>query len=107
MRFRLRYPSGSFLAVLVNPRAGIVPEHVLKGADLNTAEFNRRPIGTGPFKFVEWRRGERLVLEANDRRPQPVDATNRQNTSDGFIQPNVCRGRLLSSRATVLSAARV
>jgi len=65
IRFRLRYPYGAFLAVLVNPRAGIVPEHVLKGQDLNTAEFNRKPIGTGPFKFVEWRRGERLVLEAN------------------------------------------
>jgi hypothetical protein len=36
--------------VLVNPRAGIVPEHVLRGQDLNTAEFNRKPIGTGPFK---------------------------------------------------------
>src|SRR5437867_5366795 len=67
VRFRLRYPSGSFLAVLVNPRAGIVPEHLLKGADLNTAEFNRKPVGTGPFKFVEWRRGERLVMEANDQ----------------------------------------
>jgi peptide/nickel transport system substrate-binding protein len=67
VRFRLRYPSGSLLAVLTNPRAGIVPEHVLKGQDLNTAEFNRKPIGTGPFKFVEWRRGERIVLEANDQ----------------------------------------
>ena len=70
IRFRLRYPSGAFLAVLVNPRAGIVPEHLLKGADLNTAEFNRKPIGTGPFKFVEWRRGERIVMEANDRLPR-------------------------------------
>src|SRR5712664_1758283 len=67
VRFRLRYPSGSFLAVLVNPRAGIVPEHLLKGADLNTAEFNRKPVGTGPFKFVEWRRGDRIVMEANEQ----------------------------------------
>jgi len=65
VRFRLRYPSGSFLAVLTNPRAGIIPEHLLKTADLNTTEFNRKPVGTGPFKFVEWRRGERLVMEAN------------------------------------------
>jgi peptide/nickel transport system substrate-binding protein len=65
VRFHLRYPYGAFLAVLVNPRAGIVPEHVLRGQDLNTAEFNRKPIGTGPFRFVEWRRGDRLVLEAN------------------------------------------
>jgi peptide/nickel transport system substrate-binding protein len=65
IRFRLRYPYGAFLAVLVNPRAGIIPEHLLKGVDLNTAEYNRKPIGTGPFKFVEWKRGERIVLEAN------------------------------------------
>jgi len=67
VRFRLRYPSGSFLAVLVNPRAGIVPEHLLKGTDLNTAEFNRKPVGTGPFKFIEWRRGDRIVMEANEQ----------------------------------------
>ena len=41
------------------------------------------------------------------RRPQLVDATNRLNTSDAFIQPNVCRGRLLSSRATACNSARV
>ena len=65
VRFRLRYPSGSFLAVLTNPRAGIVPEHLLKGVDLNTAEFNRKPVGTGPFRFASWDRGQRVVLEKN------------------------------------------
>src|SRR5262249_25548015 len=77
VRFRLRYPSGSFLAVLVNPRAGIIPEHLLKGADLNTAEFNRKPVGTGPFKFVEWRRGERIVMEANEKSHGGRPALNR------------------------------
>jgi len=77
VRFRLRYPSGSFLAVLVNPRAGIVPEHLLKGQDLNTAEFNRKPVGTGPFKFVEWRRAERIVMEANDKYHGGRPALNR------------------------------
>ena len=77
VRFRLRYPSGSFLAVLVNPRAGIIPEHLLKGVDLNTAEFNRKPVGTGPFKFVEWRRGERIVMEANEQYHAGRPALNR------------------------------
>ena len=39
--------------------------------------------------------------------PQLVDATKRLNTSDGFIHPKVCRGRLLSYRATAFSSARV
>ena len=43
----------------------------------------------------------------NPGQSQLVDATNRLNTSDGFIQPNVCRGRLLSWRATAFNSARV
>ncbi len=45
----------------------IVPEHILsKSADINKDEFNtRRPVGTGPFKFVEWAAGDHITLEAN------------------------------------------
>ena len=36
-----------------------------KGQD--PASFSDRPLGTGPFKFVEWRRGDRIVLERNEQ----------------------------------------
>jgi len=40
-------------------------KHLLDGKDLRTAEFNDKPVGTGPFKFVEWRKGEFLTMDAN------------------------------------------
>ena len=40
-------------------------------------------------------------------RSQSIDATKRLNPSAGVIQPNVCRGRLLSWRATAFNSARV
>ncbi|HMM21721.1 MAG TPA: peptide ABC transporter substrate-binding protein [Selenomonadales bacterium] len=44
----------------------ILPRHLLENAgDLNKAAFNRAPVGTGPFKFKEWRIAEAIVLEAN------------------------------------------
>ncbi len=45
----------------------IIPEHIWKDVadeDLEIWE-NESPIGTGPFKFVEWKQGEYLKLTAN------------------------------------------
>src|SRR5947207_11977173 len=33
--------------------------------ELGPAKLAEKPIGTGPFRFVEWKRDERLVLEKN------------------------------------------
>jgi len=44
----------------------IMPEHILENEDLNTASFARHPIGTGPYKFKEWKTQELIVLTANE-----------------------------------------
>jgi len=44
---------------------GIIPKHLLAGADINTTPFNRRPVGTGPFKFGEWVSDEKITLTSN------------------------------------------
>ena len=46
---------------------GILPKHLLENQDINTTLFNRRPIGTGPFRFVEWITDERITVEANPK----------------------------------------
>jgi len=44
---------------------GIIPKHLLDKEDINTTAFNRRPVGTGPFRFGEWVTDEKIVVEAN------------------------------------------
>src|ERR671930_2276775 len=41
----------------------VLPAKALR--ELGPAKLAEKPIGTGPFKFVEWKRDERLVLERN------------------------------------------
>ncbi len=44
---------------------GVIPKHLLEGKNIMEDPFNRKPVGTGPYRFGEWRTQERIVLEAN------------------------------------------
>ncbi|AGZ41082.1 ABC transporter substrate-binding protein [Actinoplanes friuliensis] len=61
--FTLRYAYAPFLQRLT---LGVVPAQLLSGQDINKAAFNRKPIGTGPYRVESWTTGDRLVLAAND-----------------------------------------
>jgi peptide/nickel transport system substrate-binding protein len=65
VKFKMKQPFAPILELMAD--LFIVPEHVLgKSADINKDEFNtRRPIGTGPFKFVSWASGDHIALEAH------------------------------------------
>lgn len=67
VRFNLAHPYAAFLGVLTCPRGAMAPQHLLEGKDINTDDFNNKPVGDGPYRFVEWRKGDRIVLQANDR----------------------------------------
>ena len=43
----------------------IHPKHVYEGKDFNTA-LNNEIVGSGPFKFKEWKKGESLTVERNE-----------------------------------------
>jgi peptide/nickel transport system substrate-binding protein len=47
----------------------VVPAHVLsKYPNINQVAFNQAPVvGDGPFRFVSWTHGDRIVLQANPR----------------------------------------
>ena len=62
LRVRLKQPSASFLYSLAAPMAAILSPLALArwGADIGS-----HPVGTGPFIFAEWRRGESITLVRN------------------------------------------
>ncbi|MDG4862738.1 ABC transporter substrate-binding protein [Streptomyces sp. T-3] len=60
--FHLKYPYAPFAERTVLP---IAPEHIAGKQDVNTGEFTTKPVGTGPYKLVNWSKGEKLTFEAN------------------------------------------
>lgn len=62
VRITIQSPRSSFLSKLTYPTASLVArENVAKGSN-----WWHEPVGTGPFRLVEWTR-DQVVLERNDR----------------------------------------
>jgi peptide/nickel transport system substrate-binding protein len=56
-----------FAPALASWGMSILPRHLLeKYEDISKSPLNKEhPVGTGPYKFVEWKPGARVVFEAN------------------------------------------
>lgn len=61
---RVRYKE-PFAPALASWGIWILPKHLLEAEDLTTTDFKSHPIGTGPFRFERWIRGDRIELSAN------------------------------------------
>lgn len=62
VRIVIAQPYAPFLANLsMFPMSIVSPTAVARWGD----SFRAHPVGTGPYRFVEWSRGERVTLEAN------------------------------------------
>lgn len=69
VRLRKRYPPfvSRFFAPLQEGGKPVLPAHVLRRErDFNHGTLARQPIGTGPFRLVEWVRGDRMTFRRFD-----------------------------------------
>jgi peptide/nickel transport system substrate-binding protein len=62
--FRVTYPK-PFAPALGSWTLSILPKHLLAGQDITKSPLGRHPIGTGPYKFAEWRAGDKISLSYN------------------------------------------
>lgn len=65
VEFTLKEPQSTFVNSLV--ATGIVPKHAY------SANYAEKPIGSGPYEFVQWDKGQQLIVKANplyyDKKP--------------------------------------
>lgn len=63
--FRFKEPYAPLLRRLDVVEAPILPKHVYEGTDIQNNDANLKPVGTGPFKFAEYVKGDRVRLVRN------------------------------------------
>jgi ABC-type transport system substrate-binding protein len=66
VKFSLCFPDPAFPAKAADTALGIWPSEALTaGATSGAKDWLEQPVGTGPYKINEWRKGDQLILEAN------------------------------------------
>jgi peptide/nickel transport system substrate-binding protein len=79
----LKQPFAPLLTLVLAPQGfPILPRHILsKYADFNHIDFDRKPLGSGPYVVDRWLHGDRVVMHANpyyfDGKPQIEHLTIR------------------------------
>ena len=61
--FALDAPNVAFLDYMAMP---ILPKHLLEGEDMQTSDFFRSPVGTGPYELTDWDEGQAITLTKNE-----------------------------------------
>ncbi|HEV7414054.1 MAG TPA: ABC transporter substrate-binding protein [Casimicrobiaceae bacterium] len=65
LRFKLNFPDAELLSNLTASGSAAVAREVVEAYGDGNGWTMANPVGTGPYRLKEWRRGQRIVLEAN------------------------------------------
>ncbi len=96
---KLTRPDATFLHVLALNFAFVVPKEAVEEAG---ADWGKKPVGTGAFKFVEWLPGQQLVLERNKDHYKPgVPYLDKLTFSFG-LDPTVALLKLKKGEVDIL-----
>jgi len=97
VRITLKSPQGPFLANLAMFTFDLASP---KAVEQWGTAFGKHPVGTGPFKFVEWKVGQEVILEANKDYWNKAEAPKLQRVIVRNIKDN-------SQRLAALKAGEI
>jgi ABC-type transport system substrate-binding protein len=83
LQFKLAFADYELLSNLTTTALSAVAREVVEAYRDGSGWVMANPVGTGPYRLKDWRRGQRIVLEANpgfrdERYPAPADAADRK-----------------------------
>jgi ABC-type transport system substrate-binding protein len=83
LQFKLVFADYELLSNLTTTALSGVAREVVDAYRDDNGWAMANPVGTGPFRLKDWRRGQRIVLEANpgfrdERYPSPLDAADQK-----------------------------
>lgn len=101
--FKLRAPNAAFPAVLADVPGMQASPTAIRKVEADGGKYGNAPVGTGPFRFIEWRRGVSMKVERNADywqkdlphldgvvyRPIPDQQTRMASLTAGDIQLSV------------------
>lgn len=61
--FQLSAPNVAFIDYM---SMAVLPKHLLEGEDMQTSDFFRNPVGTGPYRLAAWEEGQAITLAKNE-----------------------------------------
>lgn len=61
VKLALKFPFGSILSCVGHPACSITSKKAVE--EMGEDKYAKNPVGTGPFKLVEWQSGDKLTFE--------------------------------------------
>jgi peptide/nickel transport system substrate-binding protein len=102
-----------FISYMAGSGSFISPsKEIAKGVDSFKQQFGQAPVGTGPFKFVEWKAKEQITLNANESywggKPKLDQVIMKIVPDDNTLLVQLRTGEIqVAAGAAILAANRV